>query len=378
MSRITRKILLIAILGIVWIFPGNQSLAVDPDPELVPPKTIVVNGRVGGIVPGPLEPVPSSSDKDSDKKKDDKEAPINFTVFPRGSAGDYRRLTEEGGGVPAIVFSGPAGPGFFGTASVPGGVVSLQFSYQQFTYGASTLVDAEGNWMWDAAHAFPNGEYTLVAKLLDPHTFKELARHTLRFHQINSDTKDLWRLVPVLEEGQQTTDIIVTPVSGYETVRLGNEVKARIHLFGFTQSQPLLLEYIVLGPNGDVYLRQTESLDERRSETFVKSFFTKEDLSPGKYMLLVRAVAGNQVALGSAIFTFEGERENRPGQPPEEGKSIQPIFLWLFVLILVLDILLFILLLQRNRLRWWQALLLLLNNILIFALFVFLGASFWE
>jgi hypothetical protein len=367
---------LVLLLGGVLLGAPVAQAQVDPDPNLVTPKNLVVTGRVGGLVAGPIEPAPAAPADDGDDEEGTvEEGPINFTVFPVGSDGEYRRVTGDDQARPATVFSGNSGPGFFGTASVRGGTVSLQFSFGDFTYGASTRVGADGNWQWNSPKSFPNGNYTVVVKLLDPFTFKELARQSIEFAQVNSGTVDMWRLVPLLEDGQQTTDIIVTPVSGYETVILGSIAKARIHLFGFVQNQDILLEYIVLGPNGEVYLRQTESLEGRTSETFVKPFFTKEDLTPGKYLLLVRAIAGNQVALGSSVFYFEenkGKGEESPNPAGTIGQSIHPALLAVFALILIFDLFFFIFLFQNTRLTWWHRFLFVTNNAAILVLFVVL------
>lgn len=300
-------------ISVCFLLAPLQSLwaQVDPDPETVPPKTIVVNATVGGIVPGPIEPAPAApSDDDDDDDEDDddddkdkKEAPVSFSIFPRGSEEQYQGENYQES-TPRIVFNGKP-PAFFGTGSVSGGIVSLQFSFGDFRYSASTRLDGAGNWQWESPVPFPNGTYTVVAKLLDPFTFEERARQELQFAQINNGEVNMWQLVPLLEPGQQTTDIIVTPVSGYERVMAGETFKARIHLFGFPQLGTILLEYIILGPDGTVHLRQTENLENRTSESFVKPFFTKDDLVPGKYILLVRAVSETQVALGSAIFYID-------------------------------------------------------------------------
>jgi hypothetical protein len=370
---------LIALLAGAWLSMSGAQAQVDPDPNLVIPKTLVVTGRVGGLVAGPIEPAPATPSDNNDDDESTPAGPVNFTVFPAGSDGEYRRLTSDEQTLPATVFSGNSGPSFFGTASRRGGLVSLQFSLGEFSYGASTRVGTDGNWQWSAPKSFPNGTYTVVLKLLDPFTFKELSRQTIEFAQVNSGTVDLWRLVPLLEEGQQTTDIIVTPMSGYETVILGNIAKARIHLFGFVQTTDILLEYIVLGPNGEVYLRQTESLEGRTSETFVKPFFTKEDLTPGKYLLLVRAISGNQVALGSAVFYFE-ENKTKEAEAPNPagtiGQSIHPALLAVFALILIFDLFFFIFLFQNTKLTWWHRFLFVTNNAAILVLFIVLWKGF--
>ncbi len=365
------------IIGAIFLVPTLTLAQVTPDPNLVAPKNLVITGRVGGLVAGPIEPVPAApaddeKDEENEKSKD-KSGPVNFTVFPAGNVDGYQRITESDKGLPSTVFTEDRGPGFFGTASTQGGIVSLQFSFGEFSYSASTRVGTDGNWQWNSLKSFPNGTYTATLKLLDPFTFKELARQTIEFTQINSTTVDMWRLVPLLEDGQQTTDIIVTPVSGYETIPLGSLAKARIHLFGFIQNQDILLEYIVLGPNGEVYLRQTESLEDRTSETFVKPFFTKEDLTPGKYLLLVRAIAGNQVALGSAVFYFEAPIVSlETEQVPAAGirQNISPLVVGIFAIILIFDLFFFVLLFQSVKLVWWHKLLFGANNAAIIILFI--------
>jgi hypothetical protein len=262
----SKKTALITLMFLGMLFPQSIFGQTDPDPETVTPKNIVVNAKVGGVVPGPLEPSPSSSDDDDDSKSDKKKD------------------------VP----------------STPG----IQYPGDQ--------------------------------------------------------------------------DIIVTPVKGYETVARGGIFKARIHLFGFSNNQDIVLEYTVLGPDEGVVLRQTEKIENKTSETFVKSFYLKEEVDLGKYLLLVKASVNDQVAFGSTSFLVVEQGPDTTSSIGVIGKitnTFTDFTRWPFLLILAftLSLVLFVLslfLFQDKKMRGWRWVYVVVNSVLL-TLLLFLLWRFW-
>lgn len=299
---VNRPLFLIVFLSF-FVLPITLSAQVDPDPEIIPPKNIKVKAKVGGLVPGPLEPAPAAPPDDEENKKEESSPTLTLSLV--GADGNN-------------IFS-QVPPAFKGKSNERKGIITLQFSKSNFSYSASTRVDDNKEWYWQAEASFPEGEYTAIVKLLDPTSFKELSREEIIFTQSESNPVTVTNLITPLGEGQEATDIVVTPVSGYERVQPGDDFKVRIHLFGFREQRNINLEYTILGPDGDIYLQQREAVENRTSESFVKTFFTKIDITPGKYILLVRAVANNQVAIASVTFYLTEKDQRGPLYSGEEN-----------------------------------------------------------
>lgn len=285
-------------------------------PSIIDGPHITESGTSFSPPPAPT-PTPTPTPDQTPQPTLDKKAPmVESKPFAETPVGDDQTsqakesATIEVPGVGSVPLLRTSTPTFRGHTNIAFALIYLEI--HSTIIRATTQADQNGDWTWESTEILDKGLHKIIIESVDPNNEAIHATTTVNFYikPATAQTKNTQpRNTVALDNGGNLFDILVSIPSQFQEIQPGDQLLAKIKLVNFGKAgQPVDVEvqYTIENDQGKVILQSSETLAVATQISFIKTFFTSQDLPSGFYKLITRVPSRNLIATATTTFKISG------------------------------------------------------------------------